>query len=131
MRGEEGVLGRISPRVEASTVGDLLDRPPRAAIAFVADGCADAVPVDYRGHGGRHWVGVAREVLAAVALPARVALLIDDGRWWFELRGIMLRGTIAPSEAPPGGSPELAWLELVPGHAAAWDYAALREEADA
>jgi hypothetical protein len=123
-------MGRVTQRVDPSALDDLLERPPRAAIAFVDGGRVEPVPVAYRRRGGRHWIGVAREALPASGLPDRAALLIDDGRWWFELRGVMLRGRFATAEGPPGGSEDLTWLELAPTSAAAWDYSALHEEAD-
>jgi len=123
-------MGRITQRVDPSALDELLEVPPRAAIAFVDDGRIESVPVDYRRRAGRHWIGVAREALPAAGVPDRAVLLIDAGRYWFELRALTLRGRLAPAAPPPGDSPERVWLELEAEHVVAWDYATLHEEAD-
>ncbi len=54
-------------------------------------------------------------------------MTVDDGPYWFELRGISVRGVARRGEAPPS-RPEagLTWYALEPRRVLAWDYAALR-----
>jgi hypothetical protein len=124
-------VARVTQRVDPAELDDLLERPRRAALAFSDGAAIEAIPVAYRRRGGRHWVGVAREALPPSGGPERAVLLIDDGRYWFELRAVTLRGRLVAASRPPGEtSVDLAWFEVVPEHAVAWDYARLREEAD-
>jgi hypothetical protein len=121
---------RVTQRVDPGALDAFFERPPRAAIAFAAAGEGiETVPVSYRRRAGRHLVGVARGEGAAPAPGSRAVLLIDDGRYWFELRAVTLRGRLAAApEPPPEAGGELVWLELVPEHAVAWDYGRLHEE---
>jgi hypothetical protein len=60
-----------------------------------------------------------------------VKLLIDDGRWFFELRGLWVRGrTAAADQVPDSAAGSLALLELAPEKVVAWDYGTLREVTD-
>jgi hypothetical protein len=60
-----------------------------------------------------------------------VKLLIDDGRWFFDRRGLWIRGrTDVVDQLPDDAAASLAWLELTPEKVVAWDYGTLREEAD-
>jgi len=120
--------GRITQRVDPSALDELSELPPRAAIAWVEGGRIESVPVDYRRRAGRHWIGVAREGWPTGGAPDRAVLLIDAGRYWFELRALTLRGRLAAAAPPPGDSPGLVWLELEAEHVVAWDYATLHEE---
>jgi hypothetical protein len=122
----------VTQRVDPSDLDDLLGRPPRAAIAFADGARVETVPVAYRRHGGRHWIGVGPEDLPAAGAPERAVLLVDDGRYWFELRAVTLRGRlVAAPQPPPASASDLVWLELVPEHVVAWDYGTLHEEPDA
>jgi hypothetical protein len=101
--------------VPTTGVRDLLERPPRAAVAFVRDGEVEIVPVRAR---------CERDAYAFdsdAPLDAReVVLLIDDGPYWFQLRGISVRGTAR--RLAPGR------YALDPRRVDAWDYATIREE---
>lgn len=123
-------MARVTQRVDPSQVEDLLERPPRAAIAFARSATVEPVPVAYRRSDGRSWVGVSAETLPSEGPPERVVLLLDDGRYWFELRAVTLRGRlVTAAQPPPGGDARLVWLELVPDHVVAWNYRTLHEEA--
>jgi len=125
-------LARVTQRVDPVELDDLLERPRRAAIAFSSGGGIEPVPVACLRHAGRLWIGAVREALPAAGTPGRAVLLIDDGRYWFELRAVLLRvRLVAAPQSPPTASAELAWFEAIPDRMVAWDYAALREEADA
>lgn len=120
----------ITRDVDARRVSDLLERPPRTSLTFRRGGAVAVEPVVLRMVEGVPCCGIAPE--ASTALDAdEVVLLADDGWYWFELRGISLRGRLTRLAAPPvGGSPELAWFSLAPRRTLAWDYGTLREEHD-
>ncbi len=59
-----------------------------------------------------------------------VHLVRDDGRFWFELRALAVRGVLRRADAGPVDQ-GLRWYVLDPGRTVAWDYGALREVPDA
>jgi hypothetical protein len=120
-------MKHVTKRVKPEAVRDLLDRVPRATLAFNDHDAVAALPVAFRFHGGRYWVGLSRSTTAPQP-AAPVTLVIDEGWYWFDLRGIYLRGNIAPAEPPPGGASTLDWFELTPVMVSAWEYATLHEE---
>lgn len=126
-------MARVTQRVDPAALDAMLERPPRAAIAYLDSEQVEAMPVAYRRDGGRHLVGVDRGALPACGAPERAVLLVDDGRYWFELRAVTLRGRLVPLPEPPepAAATDRAWLELLPEHAVAWDYGTLHEEPDA
>lgn len=123
-------MARVTQRVDPADLDDLLERPPRAAIAFADGARIEALPVVYRRDGGRHRFGVARDGVPAAGAPERVVLVVDDGRYWFELRAVTLRGRLVAAEPPAQAASDLLWLELLPEHSVAWDYGTLHEEAE-
>jgi hypothetical protein len=116
----------VTQRVDPGDLEELLSRPARTAIAFTEGERIETLPVAYRREGSRHFVGLPR----GGAPPERAVLLADDGRFWFELRAVTLRGRLVVAPQPPrGAAPDRLWLELLPEHSVAWDYGKLREEA--
>ena len=114
--------------VEPSAVRDLLDRPPRATVAFVDRDAVDLLPVRARCSAGAYLFGVPAD--ASPDLKNReVVLLIDAGPYWFELRGISVRG-VAERVDPPehGEAGRFAWYAIAARRVLAWDYGAIREE---
>lgn len=117
-------LKRVTRSVQPEDLRELLERPPRATLAFVRDGVIEAVPVAFRFESGRYLVGLPGD---AEPPADRVKLLVDDGHWYFDLRGVWVRGALGPCEAPPGEPAGTAWFELQPEKAAAWHYGSMRE----
>ena len=116
----------VTRDVEVAAVGDLLEHPPRATVAFVTGSAVDLLPANARFRGNAHLFGVQAD--AAPDLDDReVVLVIDDGRYWFELRGISVRGMAVRIE-PPGGEDRLVWYTIKPRRVLAWDYSAIRKE---
>lgn len=118
---------RVTRDVDVSAVRDLLERPPRATVAFVEAGSVDLLPARARYSAESHLFAVRDD--AAPDLDQReVVLVIDDGPYWFELRGISVRGVAARS-APPAGAAagHLIWYAIEPRRVLAWDYGAIRE----
>jgi hypothetical protein len=117
---------RITRDVDPAAVRDLLDHPPRATVAFV-DGGAAVLPARAHLDGDRRLFAVAAD--AAPALDrSEVVLVIDDGWYWFQLRGVSVRGIAHRVDGPTGaeGSP-LAWYAVDTRRVLAWDYGAVRE----
>ena len=120
MSGDKAVTRAVTPE----DLGDLLEQPPRAAVATVRDGRPEAAPVEFRYESGRYFVRAA----AGLEAGARAALLIDDGCYQAELRGISVRGRLAAPDAPAGLE---GFLEVVPERTSAWHYGAVRKNEDA
>ena len=109
----------ITRAVGLEELRDLVEAPPRAYLAYVADGAPEAVRVACRRDGER-WL-VVPPPGASVPDGARVVLLIDDGEFYFELRGVRVRGTLR--DAGDGVR------EVVPEKIVCWDYGAMRGRA--
>ena len=112
--------------VEVSALRDLLERPPRATVTFVDGGAVSLSPARARCSVTKHLFGVSPAGAPDLA-DREVVLVIDDGPYWFELRGISVRGIAARVE-PPNGGGGLAWYAIAPRRILAWDYGAIREE---
>jgi len=118
--------GRVTQRVAAEDLTHLDDDPPRAAIAFATDAGPECLPVVIRHADGETHVGLHPASVPPDWPPARAVLLVDDGRYWFELRAIVRRGTLEPTT---GSEPStLTWTRFAPHHEVAWDYGTLHEE---
>jgi hypothetical protein len=121
LTGEKEITRAVTPE----DLPDLLAQPPRAAVATVRDGRVDAVPVEFRYQRSRYFVRAA----AGLDAGLRAALLIDDGCYHAELRGISVRGHLAAPEGPAAGLE--GFLEVVPERTSAWHYGAMRKKDDA
>lgn len=116
-------MKRVTRSVRPEDLPDLLAKAPRATLAFVRDGAIQAIPVAFKFDAGRYLVGLPQDI----ERPAgRVKLLVDDGPWYFDLRGFWARGPLAPCDAPAAGD-GAAWFELTPEKTAAWHYGSMRE----
>lgn len=118
---------RVTRDVDLVAVRDLLDQPPRATVAFVDDDGGPAVlPARAQVDGDRRLFAVAAG--AAPILDRReVVLVIDDGPYWFQLRGVSMRGIANRVDAPMGAPALLAWYAVDTRRVLAWDYGAVRE----
>jgi hypothetical protein len=115
--------GRVTRDVEPDALRGLLQAPPRAMVGFVRDGLPDLLPVVVR-VADEHRFGVTP---TAPDLDGReVVLLVDDGPYWFQLRGVSVRGRARRVPDPPGAT-HLAWYVVEARRVLAWDYGALRE----
>jgi len=117
----------VTRDVDPSSLQDLLDHPPRATIAFVDREHVDVWPVRARCGADMYRFGVRPEVAADLE-NREVVLVIDDGPYFFELRGISVRGLAKRIDrAEPGETEVLAWYVIEPRRILAWNYAAMRE----
>jgi hypothetical protein len=118
---------RITRDVEPAAVRDLLEHPPRTTVAFVDGDAVRLVPARAHVSADAYRFGVAAG--AAVDLHDReVVLVIDDGQYWFELRGISVRGVATRVDRGGGEERHLAWYAIAPRRVLAWDYGTVREE---
>jgi len=122
-------MRRITNAVDPERTQGLLERMPRACVAFNNAGIVELVPVEFEFQAGRYWIGM----LGGRSEPAPgpdepVKLLIDEGMHYFDMRGIWIRGrALFGEERPEGGSPAVNWFQLVPEKFVAWDFGAMRE----
>lgn len=119
---------RVTRDVDPMVLRDLLQRPPRATVTFVDNDAADLLPASARFDAGTYLFGVPTDI--APKLENReVVLVIDEGPYWFELRGISVRGVARGVNPPAHGRVEgLAWYAIEPRRVLAWDYGEIREE---
>lgn len=120
-------MGRITQRVDASALDALVERPPRAAITFTHGEDIEAVPVAFRRDRGKLWIGIDRGLPVSNGTPVPAVVVVDGGRYWFELRAITWRGRLVPAMAPPAAA-DLQWFEFLVDSDVSWDYATLHEE---
>lgn len=122
-----GAARGVTRDVEPSTLWDLLENPPRATLAFVDRDRADVLPVQARCRADTYRFGVV-PAIAADLDNRDVVLVIDDGAYWFDLRGISVRGVARRIDRVEAGEADaLAWYVIEPRRILAWNYAAIRE----
>lgn len=111
----------VTRDVTLEAVSDLLVRPPRASVSFVEGDAVAITPVRARFVGDQPFIGLAA---GGPDLDGReVVVLVDDGPWWFQLRGASFRG-VARRDAEVEG---VVWWAVMPGRILAWDYGTIRE----
>lgn len=115
---------RVTRDVEPEALPDLLAHPPRATVAFVHDGAANALPAQVRLEGAKRFAVAAD---APDLHDREVVLVVDDGPYWFQLRGVSVRGTARRAAAPgESGAAPLAWYAIDVRRVLAWDYGTVR-----
>jgi hypothetical protein len=124
---EIAVGNRVTRDVEPSALRDLIDDPPRATVAFIDRDAVELLPAQVGTRRGVQLFG-----LVAAGSPdlegREVVLLMDGGSYWFELRGVSMRGSAAPVDPPEGKAlGRLRWYAIVPRRVLAWDYVSIRE----
>jgi hypothetical protein len=118
-------LRHVTRDVDPSALADLLARPLRATLAYAEAGAVELVPVRARWRDGAYFAGAQRSRLPDLD-GREVVLVIDDGPYWFLLRGVSVRGTARRTAAAE--VPSLVWYEVEPRRILAWDYGSIREE---
>ena len=119
---------RVTRDVEPSALQELREHPPRATVAFVDRDAVDLVPARTRFSDATYRFGVLANV-APDFENREVVLVIDDGPYWFELRGISVRGVAIRIDQPgQRDAGALIWYAIKPRRVLAWDYGAIREE---
>ena len=111
----------VTRDVALDALGDLLARPRRASVTYLDNEGVAIVPVRARFTDNRPLVGVP---VGGPDFGGReVVVLVDDGPWWFRLRGASFRG-IAQRDTEANG---LVWWAVTPRRILAWDYGTIRE----
>jgi hypothetical protein len=123
-------MKHITRDIDPLDAHDLLERVPRASLAFVNDHGPCAQPIAFVWREGRYFAGIADTTNLQPTVDQEVVLLVDEGVYFFDLRAIYIRGRVNPVEAPPGVSAGRAWFEVIPLKTVAWDYGTLREVQD-
>ena len=120
-------MKRITLNVDLAEARDLLERAPRACVAFAHDADPQVESATVLFESNRYLVGMLTSVRDHVTAGDEVVLLVDDGVQFFDLRAAYVRGHVLPLIEPenPGGG--LFWFEVQPTRAVAWDYARIRE----
>ena len=118
-------MSEITRAATLTDLDELLDRVPHANLAFEAADGIEAIPVGFRRIDGRLWVGLP-STHGRPSVGSQVMLLIDDGWYYFELRGLRVRGILRDTPAPRILRRALRWLELAPIKVNAWNYGSMR-----
>jgi len=118
--------GRVTQRVGVDDLVRLASDPPRAAIAFATESGPGCVPVLVRRIDDQIQVGLDPASLPSTRPLQRAVLLVDDGRYWFDLQAIVRRGVLGP--LAEGSTRALVWVPFASQHEVAWDYGSLRAE---
>jgi len=123
-------MKRVTRDIDPGEAQDLLERVPRACIAFASEIGPLSQPVALTWKDDRYFFGIPEGENHKPGSGDEVVLLVDEGVQFFDLRAIYIRGLVKPAEAPAGGPTGRAWFELLPTKTVAWDYGMLREVDD-
>jgi hypothetical protein len=123
-------MARFSTQVPVESLRPLLETLRRATLAYVdPEGVLHALPVAFDWTPARSRIGIPREGRpAGLGAGAAVALCADAGFHWWELRALLVRGSLVATGAADEGPDTIEWLEIVPRTSRAWDYDRLHEE---
>jgi hypothetical protein len=117
----------ITRNIDLVEAHDLLERAPRASLAFACDHGPHAQPIAFAWQDGRYFVGIAATISLQPTVDQEVVLLVDEGVQFFDLRAIYIRGKVQPAQAPDSAPANHVWFEVIPLKTVAWDYGTLRE----
>ncbi len=120
-------MNQVTRDIDPDSARDLLERIPRACVAFASDSWPQIQPVALTWRDGRCLVGILENAERQPTASQEIVLLIDEGVHYFELRAISIRGEVKLARAPEGALPGRVWFELISRKTVAWDYGMLRE----
>jgi nitroimidazol reductase NimA-like FMN-containing flavoprotein (pyridoxamine 5'-phosphate oxidase superfamily) len=123
-------MTRVSRDVDLTEVDDLLERVPRACLAFAGEDGPEAIPVELVWRDGRYLAGSSATSRARPSVGQECVVLVDEGVHWFDLRAVYVRGRAQPVPAPQWARPGRTWFEVEPTKIVAWDYGKLRAVSD-
>lgn len=123
-------MKRVTRDVEPMHNKDLLERVPRACIAFAGEQGLQAEPVALIWKDDRYLIGIPGHVSQMPQIEQEVVLLVDDGTHFFDLRAIYVRGHVQTAEVTSEMPADYRWYKVVPVKTVAWDYGMLREVKD-
>jgi hypothetical protein len=123
-------LKRITLNVDPVEARDLLERVPRACVAFAGEEGPEAELATVLFRDDRYLVGMPPSTASHLTAHQEVVLLIDDGVQFFDLRAVYIRGHVQPQRGVEGLAAEFVWFDVQPTRTVAWDYARMREVDD-
>lgn len=115
--------------IDPAEARDLLERVPRACVAFARDNIAQTEPVTLVFKDDRYLVGISASA-PAPAVGQEIVLLVDEGCQFFDLRAIYVRGHVGALDVEMGAPGDLFWCAVVPMRVVAWDYGRMRRVDD-
>lgn len=123
-------MKRITLNVELTEARDLLERVPRACVAFVDDQGPHVEPATVVVKDDCYVVGMPAAAANHPTVHQEVVLLVDDGFQFFDLRAVYVRGVVQQPGDVDGLAGDAIWFVVQPTRAVAWDYARIREADD-
>ena len=114
-------MKEITRAATAADLADLLRSATSATAAWERDGEVEARPVAFRCESGAYHVGAAPGVLRD---GVEIAVVVDAGPWYFDLRGVRVRGRLV--RLAEATSAAIEWFEVRPEREVAWHYGMLR-----
>jgi|ERR1700722_12263243 hypothetical protein len=123
-------MKRITLNIDLMEARDLLERVPRACLAFASDEGPRVELVTVVFKEDRYLVGMPSSAASHLTAHQEVVLLIDDGVQFFDLRAIYVRGHVQPLSGVEGLADDSVWFAVQPTRSVAWDYARMREVDD-
>jgi hypothetical protein len=127
MQVKRVILKPVTRDIAPGAARDLLERIPRASLAYAGDHGPQAQSIALVWRQGRYLAGISANAARRPGTGQEVVLLIDAGVHFFDLRALYIRAHAQPAEAPRGAPVGHVWLEVVPFKTVAWGYGALRE----
>ncbi len=124
-------MKQITRDIDPADAHDLLERVPRASLAFAGNHGPHAQPIAFVWRDGRYFAGVPATANLQPTADQEVVLLVDEGLYFFDLRAIYIRGRVKPAAALAGVPADYIWFEVIPLKITAWDYGTLHEVQDA
>ncbi len=123
-------MKHVTRDIDPVEAQDLLERVPRASLAFTGEHGPYAQPAALVWRDGRYFVGMVATTSSTPVADQEVVLLVDEGIQFFDLRAIYVRGHIKPVDPPVDAPADRAWFEVIPLKTVAWDYGTLHEVQD-
>ena len=121
---------QVTPKIDPALAQDLLQRVPRACIAFASDDRAWAQPILLKWHEDQYWIAIPQSAAQRPDTGQEVVLLVDEGIYYFDLRAIYIRGSVQPAQPVFSTSADYAWFILAPSRTIAWDYGTIHQVDD-
>ncbi|MCA9908652.1 MAG: hypothetical protein KC519_08395 [Anaerolineae bacterium] len=123
-------MKQVTRNIAPESAYDLLERVPRACIAFAAGARPQIQPVTLHWRPPHYLIGVPQSAIDQPGPDQEIVLLVDEGIYYFQLRAIYIRGTVQPAPPAADARAGLTWFELTPTKTIAWDYGTMHEVAD-
>ncbi|MGZ3374957.1 MAG: hypothetical protein ACXU9Z_16825 [Gemmatimonadaceae bacterium] len=123
-------MKRITRNIDLAEARDLLERVPRACVAFAGGEGPRAELVTVVVEDDHYLVGMPSSAATHPAVHQEVVLLVDEGLQFFDLRAIYVRGHVKPPGGVEGLPGDFFWFAVQPTRTVAWDYGRIREVDD-